>query len=552
MIKGIFNILPKEEDWQELKIRGAQSSISQMIVAILYYFVQSYNQKSHFILPLAMLMIFSFLRYFYSKLNNAVSFKNFAAYTGIVCMQALSWGYLLSLSIVFNNDQVLSRIIAYMFLTGVMSGAVQSLGTSLSLFMIYQLILLLPSHLRIFDIYFQHSQESIKEPIAVYMFLLFLLGQRQSQLKLWHLATNTAKDLKLIISNFPGAISLVRKGKYVHANSHVCDITGLNLNQIIDQAVGGHNPDSDIPKLIHELEIDKNKRSLVKEITFETINGPKEHIVFLNRLHNKDIIVVSLDVSQQKMIEKELAMQKVKTESSAKMAALGEMAAGVAHEINNPLAIIKVKSQIINKELTKDSSDKDFIFTQLSSISSTVDRIAKIVRGLKNFARDGEHDPFQTSDISSIINDTLSLCQARLDSKNIDLIKINTDSEVSIECRSVQISQVLLNLLNNAHDAVESLDKKWIKIELIEKNDIVQICVTDSGFGIPQSIREKLMQPFFTTKEIGKGTGLGLSLSRGLIESHKGRLFFDFDSAHTKVVIELPKQQNDNKQPIAS
>jgi len=228
------------------------------------------------------------------------------------------------------------------------------------------------------------------------------------------------------------------------------------------------------------------------------------------------------------------------------------MAAGVAHEINNPLAIIKVKSQIINKELTKDSSDKDFIFTQLSSISSTVDRIAKIVRGLKNFARDGEHDPFQTSDLSSIINDTLSLCQARLDSKNIDLIKINTDSEVSIECRSVQISQVLLNLLNNAHDAVESLDKKWIKIELIEKNDIVQICVTDSGFGIPQSIREKLMQPFFTTKEIGKGTGLGLSLSRGLIESHKGRLFFDFDSAHTKVVIELPKQQNDNKQPIAS
>ena len=136
MIKSQFSLLPNAEDWQELKIRGAQSSVSQIIVAFLYYFVQSYQPKSHFILPLALLLTSSSLRYFYSRLNNSVSYKNFFTYMSIVCMQALSWAYLLALSIVYNDGQVLSRIIAYMFLVGVMSGAVQSLGTSLVLFMV--------------------------------------------------------------------------------------------------------------------------------------------------------------------------------------------------------------------------------------------------------------------------------------------------------------------------------------------------------------------------------------------------------------------------------
>jgi two-component system sensor histidine kinase DctS len=110
-----------------------------------------------------------------------------------------------------------------------------------------------------------------------------------------------------------------------------------------------------------------------------------------------------------------------------------------------------------------------------------------------------------------------------------------------LECRAVQISQVLLNLINNACDAISSLNEKWILINAIERNNLIEISVTNSGPKIPAHIREKLMQPFFTTKEVGMGTGLGLSLSKTIAEAHGGRLYLDLGAENTRFVLELPK-----------
>jgi C4-dicarboxylate-specific signal transduction histidine kinase len=120
---------------------------------------------------------------------------------------------------------------------------------------------------------------------------------------------------------------------------------------------------------------------------------------------------------------------------------------------------------------------------------------------------------------------------------NLDIVAVE-DGQVN--CRPTQLSQVLLNLLSNAFDAVSALSEKWVRLTVTQEEQKLIIKVIDSGNGIPSDIAEKIMQPFFTTKVIGKGTGLGLSISRGIIESHEGALFYDPSEKNTTFVIELP------------
>jgi C4-dicarboxylate-specific signal transduction histidine kinase len=119
------------------------------------------------------------------------------------------------------------------------------------------------------------------------------------------------------------------------------------------------------------------------------------------------------------------------------------------------------------------------------------------------------------------------------------------DPTWSIECRESQISQVLLNLLSNAHDAVQGTEKAWIALSVKELGEHFEISVTDSGHGIPESIAQKVMKPFFTTKPLGKGTGLGLSISSNIMIDHHGELRVDTTSANTRFVMTLPKKRQE-------
>ena len=139
------------------------------------------------------------------------------------------------------------------------------------------------------------------------------------------------------------------------------------------------------------------------------------------------------------------------------------------------------------------------------------------------------------------MNDTLALCSERFKAHGVNLQVEDLREDISFAGRPVQISQVLLNLLNNAHDAIEALAEKWIKVSFKNLEDRIRICVIDSGSGIPENVREKMMQPFFTTKAIGKGTGLGLSVSKGIIDEHQGVLTVDHTCPNTCFVIELSK-----------
>ena len=229
--------------------------------------------------------------------------------------------------------------------------------------------------------------------------------------------------------------------------------------------------------------------------------------------------------------------------TSTKMSALGEMAGGVAHEINTPLATIKSLSGQLQELMEDESLDKPLVKDMTFQIERTTDRIAKIVHSLRSFSRDGSKDPCHEVNIRKLIEDTLSFCSERFKSNGAQVVIDDFDSTLSFEGRAVEISQVLLNLLNNAHDAIAGLSENWIKISVINESEWIIIQVTDSGRGIPIKARDKIFHPFFTTKEVGHGTGMGLSVSVGIIKRHGGELTLDPQCPNTRVVIRLPKKQ---------
>jgi C4-dicarboxylate-specific signal transduction histidine kinase len=256
-----------------------------------------------------------------------------------------------------------------------------------------------------------------------------------------------------------------------------------------------------------------------------------------------DALMVVQDVSERVKAERTILAQQVRVAAANKMAALGEMAGGIAHEINNPLAIISGRAQELMELAEAGELAQEDVRSLAEKVDLTAMRISKIIRSLRFFARDGQEDPFEEASVLQIVNDTLEFCRQRFLSHAIDLRLGEFPESLLLECRAVQIGQVLLNLLNNAHDAVEGLSEKWIELSVRDLGERVQVCVTDSGRGIAPELRGRILEPFFTTKGIGKGTGLGLSISKGIIESHQGSLFVDESSAHTRFVMDLPKSQ---------
>lgn len=240
-------------------------------------------------------------------------------------------------------------------------------------------------------------------------------------------------------------------------------------------------------------------------------------------------------------VNRELEQKQRAMIQSHKMAALGHMAAGIAHEVNNPLAIIQGKAEMLSHLAKRGSIEIEKIQNTSEIIQSTVSRIVKIIRGLRVFARSGEQDPFTIARVVDVLDDALELCREKFRHMSIELTVGKFPEELSVQCRPHQISQVLLNLLNNSYDAVRDSSERWIKIDVVDLGEHVEFSVVDSGAGLPQIVRDQVFEPFFTTKEVGKGIGLGLSISQGLVEEHGGIIRIDPFHRNTRFVFQIPK-----------
>jgi PAS domain S-box-containing protein len=293
----------------------------------------------------------------------------------------------------------------------------------------------------------------------------------------------------------------------------------------------------------------ETKKSYKLQFRIIKPGGEVRHILNVNEIELDEegvpvkLLGTSHDITEQ--VHKDLLVQDQRAQmiASSKLSTLGEMAGGIAHEINTPLAVVLLNAESLLKEIGEVLGSQGAAYKRVKKIISVTDRIAKIVSGLKTFSRNAERDPFVSESLNKIIEETLQLCQEKFKMNGVQVHVVQEELDLWLDCRSTQISQVLLNLLNNAFDAVSSLPEKWIRIEVRRKNDLVDISLTDSGLGIPWQMKDKIFNPFFTTKEIGQGTGIGLSTSKGLVESHHGSLWIDSMHVNTCFIVRLPLKQ---------
>ena len=248
---------------------------------------------------------------------------------------------------------------------------------------------------------------------------------------------------------------------------------------------------------------------------------------------------VAEDLREMKKMSRLIEEQRGTIVQAAKLSALGEMAASIGHEINNPLSIINSRIFLMKMQQKKEVMTSENLTEHLSFIEETVFRISSIIKGLKTFSRDSSQEELVSCSLASILEDTLALCQERFKKDGIE-IHVEGPVETILPCRPIQLSQVFMNLLSNSYDAISTLEERWVRITVSLVPNMVRLSFVDSGNGIDEAIINKIMAPFFTTKEVGKGTGLGLSISKGIIESHKGKIFVNNHGPHTEFIIELP------------
>jgi len=207
---------------------------------------------------------------------------------------------------------------------------------------------------------------------------------------------------------------------------------------------------------------------------------------------------------------------------SEKLNALGQLAASVAHELNNPFSGVLTYSKLLSKKVGSDSLNKGEALSYLSKIESAVNHCSRIVRGLLDFARQSE-PVLQPVAMSSVIDQVISLVGHKAEMQGIKLIREEVPPLPQVMADFGQLQQVLVNLVINAIEAMPNGGKLTINSSLGE-DDWVKVSVQDTGCGIAPENMEKLFTPFFTTKEQGKGVGLGLAVSYGIIERHGGRI----------------------------
>jgi PAS domain S-box-containing protein len=249
---------------------------------------------------------------------------------------------------------------------------------------------------------------------------------------------------------------------------------------------------------------------------------------------NRDISLKKLEIEKANKQSEILAQ-------ATKMAELGSMAAGIAHEINNPLAIIIGKADLLLKRRRENSLSEDFLDSELDRILKVSKRIADIVKGLKNYSRNSTNDENVCIPFITLVEETLSICQDRFKLAEIDsYVHFGADKSVLVSCRPSEISQVILNLLNNAHDAVLGCEKKEILLSVSANESSIKLSVRDSGAGISPEKQDRIFEPFYSTKPLGKGTGLGLSISKNIAQSHGGKLYLEEAKSGAKFCLELP------------
>jgi len=340
-------------------------------------------------------------------------------------------------------------------------------------------------------------------------------------------------DIKMSDMN---GIEVLQKAKRLYPDIEGIMVTGFKGQELAIKALRA----GAIDYIVKPVNLDALLFSVNKAI--ERINLNRNRLYRNRELKISSEIISKMNEELEKRIEersKELSQTQAQLFQTSKLATLGEMSAGLAHEMNQPLGGISLVVKNLQKLIEKDKLDLDELKLGLNDIDASVYRMSKIIKHIRTFARQ-DTLKFSKLNVNETILSAISLLgeQLRLHDIKVSLDLDDTIPEVTGE--PYQLEQVWINLITNARDAVDEKAKKIhnkdieyetsyhkeiiIKTIYEKATENVIVIVKDNGLGISNEVKEKIFTPFFTTKEVGQAMGLGLAISYGIIESHKGKI----------------------------
>jgi PAS domain S-box-containing protein len=343
-----------------------------------------------------------------------------------------------------------------------------------------------------------------------------------------------------------------RDARHLYVSKNVEDFMTMGAEEVI----GKTHRELGLPEAACQLWEDGIHQVFDNGTAFETefsFDGKKGPTVFNLRLQPEfdtqgvvqTVLSLSRDITAQHQMEREKAELAGKMVQQQRLEAIGTLASGVAHEINNPINGVINYAQLIADKSGEGTTVGDYA----REIIAETDRVASIVRNLLAFSRQ-DNQSHSPALISDIVDTALSLIRTIIRHDQILLTVDVPRSLPKLKCRSQQIQQVLMNLMTNARDSLNDRfpghdDEKTLSITAAELKregrPWIRLTVKDNGAGIPTEIKERIFEPFFTTKGRLKGTGLGLSITHGIIGEHHGLITVDSTSGQgTRIVVELP------------
>ncbi len=250
------------------------------------------------------------------------------------------------------------------------------------------------------------------------------------------------------------------------------------------------------------------------------------------------LVGIFQDITEAKIKEKELEKQTRMANLNAKLASVGSLAAGVGHEINNPLAIIKGYIELVEAKMDPSYPDYQYVSEKFKRCHDSINRISKIVKGLRNLAHSTESEG-EVFSFKSVVKNSISMLKEIYSREGVELT-YSADEDTYIKGDQVELSQVIMNLISNAKDATEGRPERKIDLRVWRDDKNVLISVKDTGHGILEKNRSKIFDPFFTTKDLNKGVGIGLSISHNIIKKNGGEISFDTSNKGTTFNLSFP------------
>ena len=354
----------------------------------------------------------------------------------------------------------------------------------------------------------------------------------------------------LIFSAVDGVIASNKKGRILIFNEAATKVFGYTIDEALNNVnVRDIYPGNNAFKVMQNLRSeDYGGKGKLSSYQVDVVSKYGEIIpISLNAAivyeNGEEAATIGFfhDLRDQIRMKAELEKTQLQLLQSEKMASLGKLAAGVAHQLNNPLGGITLFAKLILEEYNLEDGAKE----DLNRILKDADRCRDTVRELLEFTRQTRH-LMRPNDVNRALTRTLFLLESQTLFQNIEIVKDLDASLPPVYGDIQQLNHLFMNIILNAAQAMEGKGKLTIKSRLLSDMDRVVIEISDTGPGIPEDILPHIFEPFFTTKEEGKGTGLGLSLAYRIVENHGGRIHAESKPDQgTKFLIELPLAAKD-------